>query len=96
MRSCPICGKAFEPKRKNQPTCGDDECRLEWRHAYCRNYMDGRRAYQREYNRIWMAKYRAKQKTKGEETEKVDTLIGLNYAERQKQKTLSMVEKIEL
>lgn len=94
MRKCPICGKAFEPIRKNQPTCGDDECRLEWRRAYSRKYMDSRRAEKREYNRKWMAKYRAKMKS-AEEKPKND-FEGLNYAERQKQKTLALAGEIKL
>ena len=94
MKSCPICHKPFEPKRKNQPTCGDEECICEWRLAYKRNYMRERRSQRREYNRQWMAKYRAKQKELVKQQK--DTLVGLNYAERQKQKTLSMIGKIEL
>ena len=56
--------------------------------------MDGRRAEKREYNRKWMAEYRAKMKM-GEEKPK-NAFEGLDYAERQKQKTLAMAGEIKL
>ena len=92
MERCPICGKEFERIRKNQPTCGDEECRVTWRKNYCQNYMRERREYHRAYNRKWMREYRAREKNKAVARE----IQGEGYAERQKQKTLAMAGKVEL
>ena len=93
MKQCPICGKAFEPLRSNQPTCGDTDCRTEWRKIYYRNYMKKRRVHKNEYNRRWMAEYRAKQK---QPKEPIKDFAGLDYAERQKRKSLALAGEIKL
>ena len=92
MEKCPICGKEFERIRKNQPTCGSEECRREWRLNYCRNYQKENRKHHREYNRKWMREYRAKERRKALE----GNIQGQDYAERQKQKTLAMAGKVEV
>lgn len=92
MKTCPICGISFEPTRKNQPTCNEDRCRVEWRLEYGRNYQRKRRAEDRdalnEYNRKWMASNRRKSKGIVEPE--------LSYAERQKANTLAMVGRVEV
>lgn len=105
-KECPICGKAYKPKRKDQPTCGDEDCRYIWRTEYCRRYMqkqrDEYRAELNEYNRGKMREYRAEHgytygQTKFHRYEpKEDTIIAEGYAERQKQKTLAMVGRVEI
>ena len=55
---------------------------------WMRQYRNGKG---REYNRNWMREYRKRNDLC---EEKGDTLVGLNYAERQIAKTLASVEKI--
>ena len=97
-KQCCICGEYFETNRSNRKTCGDEDCKhiqhLEYLRIYAANKRRENRTEMRKYNREWMRDYRAEQKRK--EAEKVDTLIGLNYAERQKAQTLAMVGKVQI
>lgn len=91
-RQCCICGKAFAPQKKNQVTCGADECQKERHRIYLRSYMERYRAEHRaeinQKNKEYMRRVRS-----GEQSEE-DTFAGLNYAERQMAKTLAMVGRI--
>ncbi len=97
-KQCCICGEYFETNRSNRKTCGDPDCKHIQHLGYLRIYAANKRREKRsevnEYNRKWMRGYRAEQKRK--EAEKVDTLIGLNYAERQMAKTLEMVGRVQI
>lgn len=86
-KRCVICGREFDAQGKDR-TCG----------IACRKILKRERARQyrekgREYNRNWMQEYRKKNKLP---EAKEDTLIGLNYAERQMAKTLEMVGKVKI
>lgn len=88
IKRCMICGKEFDARGKDK-ACSRACSKImkrEWMRAY-------RERKGREYNRNWMQEYRKKNKLP--ET-KEDTLIGLNYAERQKAKTLEMVGKVKI
>ena len=92
-RICPICGEPYEPLRSNSPTCQRAECKRQHKANYMREYMRDNRGRRREYNRGWMAEHR-KGKQEPIESAKEDTSI--SYAERQKQKTLAMVGRVEI
>lgn len=97
-KQCCICGKVFEASRPDRKTCGDPDCKhiqhLEYLRIYAANRRSEKRSEVNDYNRKWMREYRAKQKQKA--SEHVDTLIGLDYAERQKRKTLAMVGRVQI
>lgn len=91
-KQCCICGKVFETNRSKQITCGADECKKEQHRIYLQTYMTQYRMNNRnainEKNRAYMRKVR------NGAVAQSDTLIGLNYAERQKIKTLAIVGKV--
>lgn len=93
-KQCCICGKTFETNRNKQVTCGSVECKTAQHKEYLRNYMTQYRMNNRniinERNKAYMRRVR------GSERAKSDTLIGLNYAERQKAKTLEMVGRVKV
>ena len=94
---CPICGEEFIPKRSNQPTCGDEDCRRIHKLEYLAAYQRQRRTqekYLREH-REWMREYRRKKKAETKAEPKHD-FVGLGYAERQIQQTLAMVGKVKV
>lgn len=103
---CPICGKAYKPKRKDQPTCGDQDCRYVWKVEYSRRYMAKRRAEHRDernaYHREKMREYRKEhgygygQKKLQKYQPREDTIISTGYAERQMQQTLAMVGRVKI
>ena len=99
---CRICGEEFEPKRSDQKTCGDIDCKAIWKMENCRRYMQEHRAERRAYNRDKMREYRAEygyaygQKKYQRYKPKKDTIIAEGYEDRQIQKTLEMVGKVEL
>ena len=93
-RICPICGEPYEPLRSNSPTCQRAECKKEHKANYMREYMKQNRGVRRKYNREWMSEYR---KGKQGPTEKAaEEVVVIDYAERQKQKTLEMVGKVKI
>ena len=101
IKRCDICGKEFEIKGK--AIYCSDECRKLGRQAYLAAYRhsDARKAYNRE----WMHKYRGelgneevnrRQKELRDRKKKVNDFEGLNYAERQKQRTLELVGRVQI
>ncbi len=95
-RYCEICGKEYIPKRKDQRTCLDAECkrkrqRLNWLEYRANNY-----GAVLETNRRCMARRREEERRR--EAAKRDTLVAIGYAERQREQTLKMVGgvKVEL
>lgn len=93
-KQCCICGKTFETNRSAQVTCGSAECKKAQHKEYLRNYMTQYRMNNRsiinQRNKEYMRRVRSDANTKN------DTLIGLNYAERQKAKTLEMVGRVKV
>lgn len=93
-KQCCICGKTFETNRNSQVTCGSAECKKEQHKEYLRNYMTQYRMNNRntinQRNKEYMRRVRAK------ELPTEDTMVALDYAERQRQKTLAMVGKVQI
>ena len=80
-RKCEICGSAYTPVRSNQKTCGNPKCKKE---------------LSRIRNNNWHKQnYISENEKSGSHTSKEDTIVAIGYAERQIQKTLSMVSKID-
>ena len=94
IKKCCVCGKEFQAKRKDQITCASVECmerhRKDYIKAYAPQYRKKNRDRVNKNNREYMRRRRKREKEQAKE----DTLIGLNYAERQKQKLLESVEKV--
>ena len=98
-KECAICGAEFEAKGRAK-MCSD-LCRKLNRQAYMSAYQPKRR----EYNRLWMRRYREmlgkdevnyRQKELRDSKKQVNTFEGLNYAERQKQRTLELVGRVQI
>ena len=92
-RICVICGREYIPTGTKQKTCSE-ECKKENRRRYSKTYQQKRRMSDEfnEYKRMKMREYRARERMK--EQSKRSPAEG--YAERQRQKTLAMVGKVEL
>lgn len=91
-RRCEICGKEYIPKRSDQRTCLAPECMKERQRL---NYLEYRRknyAAVLENNRRSMKKRREEKKRKS--MQKLDGIVAIGYADRQRAETLSMVGKI--
>jgi hypothetical protein len=58
MKKCSICGKEFKPYHSRQKTCGDAECKRLHRLAYSKQWAKEHPDMMREYNRLYMRKYR--------------------------------------
>lgn len=93
-RICVICGKEYIPGRKDQRTCGSDECMKERqklnRLEYCKRNYGRVLAHNRNYNR----RRREMEKRKRVET-KGDTIIAIGYADRQMEATLKMAGRVK-
>lgn len=92
-RVCIICGREYIPTGTKQKTCSE-ECRLVNRRRYSKEYQrDKRRSDEfNEYKRMKMREYRARERM--EEQSARSPAEG--YAERQRQKTLEMVGKVQI
>lgn len=86
IKQCCVCGRQFDAQGKDK-TCSK-ECRKVMKRIWARAYRERKG---REYNKEWMREYR---KERNLSEHKEDTLIGLNYAERQKQKSLELAGKV--
>lgn len=92
-RCCIICGKEYVPRRMDQRTCADPECK---RARQRLNYLEYRKknyAAVLETNRRSMAKRRQKREME-EHPPKHDTIVAIGYAERQREATLKMAGKV--
>ena len=85
IKKCCVCGKEFDAQGKDK-TCST-ECRKAMRRSWEKDYRERKG---RAYNREWMREYRKERNLEAKE----DTLVGLGYAERQRQKTLALVGKV--
>lgn len=106
-KQCVICGVEFTPKRKDQVTCLDADCRHKQHLNYMARYAKQCRSikgvdiqtYKREKAREYRAKARGEEYVpnlmpeKLKETPKSDAST---YAERQMKKTLAMVGKVQI
>lgn len=74
-RHCVICGKEFIPRRCNQKSCGDPECKREVQRMARKAYIKKNYLKVRDDNRKYM------QRMRGEvgRTPKPDTIVGEGY-----------------
>lgn len=90
-KECIICGRPFEAVRRCDKACPDPDCRkalyAEGVYRWKMEHIERNRQLNREY----MARRRAKQKA-----EKAKAFTADGYADRQKQKTLAMVGRVEI
>lgn len=97
FKKCCVCGKEFEADKKSRVTCNDTECKrihhAEYLKAYNAERRRKRKAEVNEYNRKWMREYRAKDK---DTKQTASTFDGLDYAARQKARTLELVGRIQI
>lgn len=93
-KQCVICGCSYQPRQRNQVTCGDPDCRRIQHLEYMSKYGKAHRKEHREYNRAWMAKRRAEEARI--KTEKAKRTTGSDYAERQMQRTLEMIGGVQI
>ena len=92
-RKCVICGKEFTPKRSDQKTCLDTECKKE---VIRRSQLEYRK---KNYSRVLETNRRSMEKRKEERRlkrnpPKQDTIVAIGYADRQMQKSLKMAGKV--
>lgn len=86
IKQCCVCGRRFDAQGKDK-TCSK-ECRKVMKRRWMREYRERKG---RAYNRDWMHEYR---KERNLPEVKEDTIVGLGYAERQKQKSLELAGKV--
>lgn len=79
-KECIICGSVYMPRRSNQQTCGDPECK---------------RALQNIRQNEWRKQNYNTPDTSEAQKLKKDTIVAIGYADRQIQNTLSKVPKID-
>jgi hypothetical protein len=87
-RNCVICGLPFEPQRRNQVTCNRASCKKERHRRKGLEWKNDNYDYILALNR----KRREEQMTR---KPKPDTIVAIGYAERQVEKTLKSVPKID-
>ena len=112
LKLCAVCGMPFKPYHGRQKTCGDPECRRAYKNEYTKKYVrefkerdpEGARKYHREAQR----KYRHKVAEAAEMLKRMHELNeawddavrpyedGLNYGQRQAEKLLEQVPKIDV
>lgn len=85
IKRCEICGKEFDAQGK------DKACSLECRKVLKAKWHRDYRTKKNAYNKEWMRKYRA-----GEKAKVVNEFDGLDYAERQRQRTLELVGRVQI
>ena len=93
-RVCIICGKEYIPKRSDQRTCASEECKKARQRLNYLEYREKNYAAVLENNRRSMKKRREEKKRKS--MQKLDSIVAIGYAERQREQTLQMVGKIKV
>ena len=93
-RYCRVCGKEFMPVHANSQLCSE-ECRKKRRQAKRNEYRVNNYNRIRERNREWMRQKRGLEPEPEPDPPKPG-LIAEGYAQRQIEKTLSMVPKIDI
>ena len=91
-RHCVICGKEFIPRRCNQKSCGDPECKREVQRMARKAYIKKNYLKIRDDNRKYMQRMRNSEQW----TPKPDTIVAEGYAERQMAASLKMAGKIKV
>lgn len=90
-RECCICGTEFEPKRKDQVTCSDPDCKKIRYSEVVLAWKRKNREKVNDYNKKWIKEHRAKLK---EEKAKKRDLVADGYAERQMADSLAKAGKV--
>ena len=91
-RLCIICGVEYIPRRSDQRTCGCKECMKARQRLNYREYREKNYAAVLENNRRSMKKRREEKKRKS--MQKLDGIVAIGYADRQRAETLSMVGRV--
>ena len=92
-RVCIICGKEYIPRRSDQRTCGSEECMKQRQKLNWLEYREKNYAAVLENNRRSMKKRREEKKRKS--MQKLDGIVAIGYADRQRAETLSMVGRVK-
>ena len=95
-RKCCICGKEYEPMRKDQVTCTDSDCRKAHYKEVSALWKEEHYDRVLEQNRKWAKKNRARRKAEKEARLTRQNFEAESYAERQKQKTLELAGRVQL
>ena len=92
-RICIICGKEYIPRRSDQRTCASEECKKARQRLNYLEYREKNYAAVLENNRRSMKKRREEKKRKS--MQKLDGIVAIGYADRQRAETLSMVGRVK-
>lgn len=75
---CPICGTPYSKYHKRQRTCGNDECRREWKNKYLKEWrrkrIEANADEFRAYRADAMRKYREKMRALEERDEQLEEI----------------------
>lgn len=93
-RECVVCGSEFTPKRKDQVTCSDSDCKRIRYSEVVLAWKRKNREKVNDYNKKWIKKHRAKLKAEKELQQKRKNFTADGYAERQKQKSLELAGRV--
>ena len=87
-RACVICGREFIPYRTDQKTCGDPACVKKNQSRAWRKYRETHKEERRQQQRD------ARERKKAAYQPKLDTIVAIGYADRQRASTLQMAGKV--
>lgn len=93
-RICIICGKEYIPRRSDQRTCASEECKKARQKLNYLEYREKNYARVLENNRRSMKQRREKKRRETEQ--KLDGIVAIGYADRQRAETLRMVGKVKV
>lgn len=112
LKTCAVCGMPFKPYHGRQKTCGDPECKRIYKNEYTKRYvkefrerdLEGARKYHREAQRKYRRKVAEGEKMLDrlkELSNEWDRAVkpyddSLHYGERQAEKLLAQVPKIDV
>lgn len=109
-RICPYCGTPYAPYHSRQKTCGREECKTRHHREYTKRWTEekmrtnpeqiraSKRQYMRRKRRWEKAEQRMEKLEKyADSIERQDDAVAvLNYGDRQKERTLAQVPKIDV
>jgi hypothetical protein len=108
LKICAVCGMPSKPYHCRQKTCGDPECKRQYKNSYTKGYVarlkaediDAYRAYRADAQKRSRQKKRmeARARELSDEWDRPKAPIedGLNYGRRSAEKVLSKVPKINV
>lgn len=89
-RKCVICDAVYKPRRKNQRTCCDPECKEKLRRMSSKKRKRMLYGEYNDKNRKYMRMAR------GGHVPKPDTIVAIGYAERQMAASLRAAGKVKV